>query len=109
MEEDAEEEADNLENSENEPEKSEDNRREKKPRIDIKVSAQDGNEVCFKVSRNVRMQKLMNTFAETIKADVTSLRFMLGSKRVRGDDTPTTLEIDEDNNEIQVHFPLHGG
>ncbi|KEF50815.1 uncharacterized protein A1O9_13135, partial [Exophiala aquamarina CBS 119918] len=55
--------------------------------LNIKVT--DGNnEVCFKIKRSTKLEKLMKAFCERQSKDPRSARFLFEGQKVRATDTP---------------------
>ncbi len=62
--------------------------------ITIRVRARTGDETCFKVKPNTRMEKVFNTYATRKGVSVQALRFIY-LVRLNGDDTPASLELED--------------
>ncbi|KAI3769151.1 hypothetical protein L6452_00251 [Arctium lappa] len=72
-------------------------------RINLKVKGQDGNiEVIFRIKRSTRLQKLMKAYCDRRSVDVNSIAFMFHGRRLRTEQTPHQLEM-EDGDEIDAH------
>lgn len=76
--------------------------------IKLKVVGQDSNEVHFRVKFGTSMAKLKKAYAERTGVAVTSLRFLFDGRRVNDDDTPKSLEMEEDD-VIEVYQEQLGG
>ncbi|EMD31163.1 hypothetical protein CERSUDRAFT_89277 [Gelatoporia subvermispora B] len=76
--------------------------------INIKVLTQTGEEVFFKIKRNTKLSKLQGAYASKVGKDVGSIRFLYDGARINDDDTPATLEM-EDNDTIDVMVEQVGG
>ncbi|KAL3095264.1 hypothetical protein niasHS_007363 [Heterodera schachtii] len=76
--------------------------------IKLKVVGQDSNEVHFRVKYGTSMGKLKKAYAERTGVQVTSLRFLFDGRRVNDDDTPKSLEMEEDD-VIEVYQEQLGG
>ena len=61
----------------------------------------EGDEVWFKVKTTTKLQKLFDTYALRKGIDVGSLRFLLDGERLRGDQTPADVDM-EDGDQIDV-------
>ncbi|EFJ18574.1 hypothetical protein SELMODRAFT_112290 [Selaginella moellendorffii] len=83
---------------------------EKKPgdHMNLKVKSQDGNEICFSIRRNTRLAKLMKAYCERMSVAPDSIAFLLDGKRLREDQTPEELEM-EDGDEIDAMLHQTGG
>ncbi|KAF7799172.1 hypothetical protein EIP86_010403 [Pleurotus ostreatoroseus] len=64
--------------------------------INIKVTTQNGDEVFFKIKRNTKLSKLQGAYANKVGKDVNSIRFLYDGNRINDDDTPASLDM-EDN------------
>ncbi|OJT03985.1 Ubiquitin-like protein SMT3 [Trametes pubescens] len=64
--------------------------------INIKVVTQTGEEVFFKIKRNTKLSKLQGAYANKVGKDVNSIRFLYDGARIGDDDTPASLDM-EDN------------
>ncbi|KAG6860228.1 hypothetical protein C0995_013901 [Termitomyces sp. Mi166 len=76
--------------------------------INIKVVSSTGEEVFFKIKRSTKLSKLQGAYANKVGKDVNSIRFLYDGTRISEDDTPTTLEM-EDNDTIDVMVEQVGG
>ncbi|CAD6184484.1 unnamed protein product [Caenorhabditis auriculariae] len=76
--------------------------------IKIKVVGQDSNEVHFRVKFGTSMGKLKKSYADRTGVAVSSLRFLFDGRRINDDDTPKTLEM-EDDDVIEVYQEQLGG
>jgi small ubiquitin-related modifier len=76
--------------------------------IKLKVVGQDSNEVHFRVKRGTSMGKLKKSYAERTGVSVNTLRFLFDGRRINDDDTPKTLEMEEDD-VIEVYQEQLGG
>ncbi|VDP17484.1 unnamed protein product [Onchocerca flexuosa] len=65
--------------------------------IKLRVVGQDSNEVHFRVKFGTSMGKLKKSYADRMGVDVGSLRFLFDGRRINDEDTPKTLEIEEDD------------
>ncbi|VDM63810.1 unnamed protein product [Angiostrongylus costaricensis] len=65
--------------------------------IKLKVVGQDSNEVHFRVKNGTAMGKLKKSYADRTGVAVSSLRFLFDGRRINDDDTPKTLEMEEDD------------
>ncbi|PIL34696.1 hypothetical protein GSI_03476 [Ganoderma sinense ZZ0214-1] len=76
--------------------------------INIKVTTQNGEEVFFKIKRNTKLSKLQGAYANKVGKDVSSIRFLYDGSRIGDDDTPASLDM-EDNDTIDVMVEQVGG
>jgi len=75
--------------------------------LNIKVT--DGNnEVFFKIKRSTKFNKLMNAFCERQGKDPKATRFLFEGTKVKPDDTPDILEM-QDGDQIEVFTEQIGG
>ncbi|XP_074310898.1 small ubiquitin-related modifier 1-like [Silene latifolia] len=76
--------------------------------INLKVKGQDGNEVFFKIKRSTQLKKLMNAYCDRQSVDINSIAFLFDGRRLRVDQTPDELEM-EDGDEIDAMLHQTGG
>ncbi|XP_019183178.1 PREDICTED: small ubiquitin-related modifier 1-like [Ipomoea nil] len=76
--------------------------------INLKVKGQDGNEVFFKIKRSTQLKKLMNAYCVRQSVDLNSIAFLFDGRRLRGEQTPDELEM-EDGDEIDAMLHQTGG
>ncbi|EIN06854.1 ubiquitin-like protein [Punctularia strigosozonata HHB-11173 SS5] len=76
--------------------------------INVKVVTSTGEEVFFKIKRNTKLSKLQGAYANKVGKDVGSIRFLYDGNRINEDDTPATLDM-EDNDTIDVMVEQVGG
>ncbi|CAM9100655.1 unnamed protein product [Ascophyllum nodosum] len=76
--------------------------------ITIRVRDQTGEETYFKVKKTTRMEKVFTTYATRKGVSVSALRFLLDGQRVNAEDTPTSLEL-EDQDQIDCMLEQQGG
>lgn len=76
--------------------------------INVKVVSAMGDEVFFKIKRTTKLSKLQGAYASKVGKDVNSIRFLYDGTRINDDDTPATLEM-EDNDTIDVMVEQVGG
>uniref|UniRef100_A0A0M3IJE4 Small ubiquitin-related modifier n=1 Tax=Ascaris lumbricoides TaxID=6252 RepID=A0A0M3IJE4_ASCLU len=65
--------------------------------IKLRVVGQDSNEVHFRVKYGTSLVKLKKSYADRTGVVVESLRFLFDGRRINDDDTPKTLEMEEDD------------
>ncbi|KAI0824420.1 small ubiquitin-like modifier [Trametes gibbosa] len=76
--------------------------------INIKVVTQTGEEVFFKIKMNTKLSKLQTAYASKVGKDVNSIRFLYDGTRIGDDDTPASLDM-EDNDAIDAMVEQVGG
>ncbi|ETW76761.1 hypothetical protein HETIRDRAFT_37775 [Heterobasidion irregulare TC 32-1] len=76
--------------------------------INVKVVTSQGEEVFFKIKRNTKLSKLQGAYANKVGKDVGSIRFLYDGNRINDDDTPASLDM-EDNDTIDVMVEQVGG
>ncbi|KAJ7276643.1 ubiquitin-related domain-containing protein [Mycena rebaudengoi] len=76
--------------------------------INIKVVSSTGDEVFFKIKRSTKLSKLQGAYASKVGKDVGSIRFLYDGARINDDDTPASLDM-EDNDTIDVMVEQVGG
>ncbi|KAL3332746.1 hypothetical protein AABB24_033013 [Solanum stoloniferum] len=69
---------------------------------------QDGNEVFFRIKRSTQLKKLMNAYCDRQSVDFNSIAFLFDGRRLRGEQTPDELEM-EDGDEIDAMLHQTGG
>jgi len=81
---------------------------EKDQTINVKVVSASGEEVYFKIKRTTKLSKLQGAYANKVGKDVGSIRFLYDGARINDDDTPQSLDM-EDNDTIDVMVEQVGG
>ena len=76
--------------------------------INIKVKAQDGTEIYFKIKRTTQLKKLMDAYCQRQGLASNQCRFIFDGERIKDDDTPDNLEM-ENGDEIDVMVEQTGG
>lgn len=76
--------------------------------ISIKVVASTGEEVYFKIKRNTKLKKLQGAYASKVGKDINTIRFLYDGNRIQEDDTPATLDMENDDT-IDVMVEQVGG
>ncbi|VDB98147.1 unnamed protein product [Peniophora sp. CBMAI 1063] len=76
--------------------------------INIKVVSSTGEEIYFKIKRSTKLSKLQGAYANKVGKDVASIRFLYDGNRINDDDTPSSLDM-EDNDTIDVMVEQVGG
>ncbi|KAL4192673.1 hypothetical protein AMTRI_Chr06g195430 [Amborella trichopoda] len=85
------------------------NEEEKKP-VDqsAHINLKDGNEVFFRIKRSTQLRKLMTAYCDRQSVDFNSIAFLFDGRRLRGEQTPDELEM-EDGDEIDAMLHQTGG
>lgn len=65
--------------------------------IVLRVRDQTGEEIQFKVKPTTKMEKILNAYADRKGVSVAALRFMVDGERINPTDTPSTLELENDD------------
>ncbi|KAG5586706.1 hypothetical protein H5410_047140 [Solanum commersonii] len=68
----------------------------------------DGNEVFFRIKRSTQMRKLMNAYCDRQSVDMNSIAFLFDGRRLRAEQTPDELEMEE-GDEIDAMLHQTGG
>ncbi|KAI5119520.1 hypothetical protein M0805_002542 [Coniferiporia weirii] len=76
--------------------------------INIKVLSAGGEEVFFKIKRSTKLSKLQTAYAHKIGKEVSTIRFLYDGDRINEDDTPASLDMEE-NDTIDVMVEQVGG
>jgi len=76
--------------------------------INLKVKAQDGTEIYFKIKRSTQLKKLMEAYCNRQGLSMAQCRFIFDGDRVREDQTPESLEMDN-GDEIDAMVEQTGG
>jgi len=82
---------------------------EQKPgTMQLKVVSQDGTEVFFKCKADTKLEKLMRAFCQRQGVAIESVRFLFDGNRIRENQTPNELDM-EDGDSIDVVVAQVGG
>lgn len=76
--------------------------------INLKVKSQDGHEIHFRIKKTAGLKKLMTAYCERQSVDPNSIVFLFDGNRLRADQTPAELEM-EDGDEIDAMLHQTGG
>ncbi|OLL25600.1 Ubiquitin-like protein pmt3/smt3 [Neolecta irregularis DAH-3] len=76
--------------------------------INLRVVDANHQEVAFKIKRHTPMKKLMNAYCQKQGKALDSVRFIADGTRINPEDTPDSLELEEDDM-IQVEVMQIGG
>ncbi|KAF7039392.1 hypothetical protein CFC21_049395 [Triticum aestivum] len=72
------------------------------------INLKDGNEVFFRIKRSTQLKKLMNAYCDRQSVDLNSIAFLFDGRRLRGEQTPDELEMEE-GDEIDAMLHQTGG
>ncbi|ESR60881.1 hypothetical protein CICLE_v10017283mg [Citrus x clementina] len=72
------------------------------------INLKDGNEVFFRIKRSTQLKKLMNAYCDRQSVELNSIAFLFDGRRLRGEQTPDELEM-EDGDEIDAMLHQTGG
>eukprot|EP00010_Vexillifera_abyssalis_P009082 CAMPEP_0201547128 /NCGR_PEP_ID=MMETSP0173_2-20130828/3535_1 /ASSEMBLY_ACC=CAM_ASM_000268 /TAXON_ID=218659 /ORGANISM="Vexillifera sp., Strain DIVA3 564/2" /LENGTH=88 /DNA_ID=CAMNT_0047956053 /DNA_START=1567 /DNA_END=1833 /DNA_ORIENTATION=+ len=76
--------------------------------INLKVVSQNGAEVCFRIRRKTKFQKLIDAYCERQSINPGAIRFLYDGERIQADQTPHDLEM-EDGDVIDALLQQQGG
>mmetsp|Transcript_10612 Transcript_10612/g.13189 ORF Transcript_10612/g.13189 Transcript_10612/m.13189 type:complete len:195 (+) Transcript_10612:77-661(+) len=76
--------------------------------LSVCIRDQTGEETFFKVKKTTKLEKVFNAYAERKGVNSSSLRFLLDGVRVRPEQTPTELDM-EDNDQLDCMLEQQGG
>merc|ERR1711881_445671 len=76
--------------------------------IKLKVVGQDSNEIHFRVKMTTAMGKLKKSYSERVGVPINSLRFLFDGKRINDEETPKSMEMEQDD-VIEVYQEQTGG
>ncbi|KAH0517685.1 Small ubiquitin-related modifier 1 [Microtus ochrogaster] len=65
--------------------------------IKVKVIAQDGNEIHFKVKMTTQLKKLKETYCQRQGVPSNSLKFLFEGQKIADNHTPEELEMEEED------------
>ncbi|KAL8286834.1 hypothetical protein RQP46_004362 [Phenoliferia psychrophenolica] len=83
-------------------------KKKKVPQISLSISSHTHDPVQFLVKRSIKMRKVFASYADRIGVDGGSLRFSFDGTKIGEEDTPDSLEMDDDD-EISAHAEQIGG
>ena len=66
-------------------------------KIKLKIASQAGTEVYFALRRNMPFSRMMSVYCPTQGIEPSTLRFVYDGQRIREDQTPQDLEMEEDD------------
>jgi len=81
---------------------------EEKPHLTVRVVAQNGSEMYFKLKTNTPLQRLMTAYCQNSSISPKSVRFLFDGNRIEGSKTPAELGIESDD-VIDVVLQQTGG
>eukprot|EP01138_Halocafeteria_seosinensis_P014854 gb/GECG01015164.1/.p1 GENE.gb/GECG01015164.1/~~gb/GECG01015164.1/.p1 ORF type:complete len:106 (+),score=21.89 gb/GECG01015164.1/:1-318(+) len=76
--------------------------------ISFRVKDNNGDETTFKVKKTTKMSKVLEAFATRKGMSKDAIRFMLDGTRVDGNETPASLDLEE-NDQIDCQLEQQGG
>jgi len=76
--------------------------------LSLKVKSPEGNEVYFKVKKTTTFSKVMHAYCKKVGAEIENLRFLFDGQRLRPEQTPADLDM-EDEDEIDAMVQQTGG
>lgn len=76
--------------------------------INVRVVAQDGNEIHFKVKMTTQLKKLKESYCQRQGVPLNSLKFLFEGQKIADNHTPEELEMEEDD-VIEVFQEQMGG
>ncbi|KAF8599200.1 small ubiquitin-related modifier [Ceratobasidium sp. AG-I] len=76
--------------------------------ISIKVVTSTGEEVYFKIKRSTKLKKLQGAYATKVGKDISTFRFLYDGNRIQDEDTPASLDMENDDT-IDVMVEQVGG
>ncbi|KAK9916393.1 hypothetical protein WJX75_002131 [Coccomyxa subellipsoidea] len=76
--------------------------------VNIRVVAQDGNVVQFKIKKKAQLRKLMTAYTERLGLQEEAVVFLHEGVRVRREQTPNDLGMEEDS-QLEVMMAQEGG
>lgn len=65
--------------------------------ITLKVKSQNGNELFFKIKKSTQLKKLMDAYCSRNGVVPTTVRFLFDGNRIRENDTPNDLQLQNDD------------
>ncbi|OLL23402.1 Ubiquitin-like protein pmt3/smt3 [Neolecta irregularis DAH-3] len=78
------------------------------PQPQTHINIKDSQEVFFKIRRETPLKKLMDAYHERTGRTTGTVRFLVDGERVKPDDTPNSLDM-EDGDQIEVMIEQVGG
>eukprot|EP00276_Gloeochaete_wittrockiana_P004558 CAMPEP_0184655112 /NCGR_PEP_ID=MMETSP0308-20130426/12735_1 /TAXON_ID=38269 /ORGANISM="Gloeochaete witrockiana, Strain SAG 46.84" /LENGTH=91 /DNA_ID=CAMNT_0027091387 /DNA_START=30 /DNA_END=305 /DNA_ORIENTATION=+ len=76
--------------------------------INLRVIAQDGNEILFKIKKGTALKRLFDSYCSRLSVSPSAIRFLFNGQRIQPDQTPKELEM-EDNDVIDAVLEQTGG
>ena len=65
--------------------------------IKLKVVGQDSNKIQFRINQTTQINKLKKSYSGWVGVPPTNLVFLFNGRRINDDDTPTALEMEQDD------------
>ncbi|KAF4635690.1 hypothetical protein G7Y89_g2419 [Cudoniella acicularis] len=82
--------------------------KDKPETLSIKVKDQNNQEMTFKIKYTTKLEKVMAAYCKAQEIDIGTRRFLFEGHRIQKDDTPQSLEM-EDDDMIDVFVEQQGG
>lgn len=79
-----------------------------KDHLTIKVVSQSGDEVHFRLRKTIAFKKMFNAYAKKTGQPVEGLRFLFDGDRIKDNDTPALLEM-QDGDSVDAMVQQTGG
>ncbi|XP_033631879.1 small ubiquitin-related modifier 2-like [Asterias rubens] len=79
-----------------------------KDQILVKVKGQDNSIIQFKIKKGTPFRKLMTAYCEKQGVQLDSMRFRFDGNAIGQDDTPNSIDIENDDT-IEAYMPQTGG
>jgi len=76
--------------------------------LNIRIRDQTGEETFFKVKKTTKLDKVFNAYSQRKGVNSNSLRFLFDGQRVRGDQTPADIDMD-DGDQLDCMLEQQGG
>ncbi|EIE26485.1 ubiquitin-like protein [Coccomyxa subellipsoidea C-169] len=76
--------------------------------VNIRVVAQDGNVVQFKIKKKAQLRKLMTAYTERLGLQEGSVIFLYDGLRIQREQTPNDLGMEEEA-QLEVMMAQEGG
>jgi len=76
--------------------------------LNIMLRDQTGEKTFFKVKKTTKLDKVFNAYSQRKGVNATSLRFLFDGQRVRGDQTPQDIDMD-DGDQLDCMLEQQGG
>lgn len=77
--------------------------------VTLRVREQTGEEMFFKVKSTTKMQKIFDSYAQRRGVSVDTVTFLLDGQKINANETPKTLELEDDDQIDAVLAQVGGG